>query len=192
MAPIETPRRRRGVIAACIHTVLHLVGLMVLAWLIVALGFGIYRMHHSQNTTEIHLVTLVRTTHDFLPHNSWIEYQRQQAKQSIGNFWILQKKRITGVEPLHPLTENVRFHALSSKAHHLGRLLNHITELIFCKMVFLLHAAPLFLLMIGLGGIDGLVQRDIRKFQAAQESALFFHAITQRFSFCFFLLCLRM
>jgi len=52
--------------------------------------------------------------------------------------------------------------------------------------VFLL-SMPLFLLLIGWVIVDGLVQRDIRKFQAARESTYLFHRIKMAWQSTFFI-----
>jgi integrating conjugative element membrane protein (TIGR03747 family) len=53
--------------------------------------------------------------------------------------------------------------------------------LIFCL------ALPLFVLILLVGVTDGLVQRDIRKFQSAGESSFKFHHIKGLFGFLFFI-----
>ena len=47
-------------------------------------------------------------------------------------------------------------------------------------------ALPLFLLSLILGLVDGLVQRDIRKFKGARESTLLFHKIKRSGAALFF------
>lgn len=59
--------------------------------------------------------------------------------------------------------------------------------IVVLRMWVLVTALPLFTLSLGLGFIDGLVQRDIRKFQGARESALLFHRIKYSGSTFFFL-----
>ena len=50
-----------------------------------------------------------------------------------------------------------------------------VSQLIYlrCQLFFL--SGPLLLSIAGLGLLDGLVQRDIRKYQSTRESSLFFH-----------------
>ena len=49
------------------------------------------------------------------------------------------------------------------------------------------HRIPLFSLSLSIGLVDGLVQRDIRKFQGARESTLLFHRIKRCGAAIFFL-----
>ena len=54
------------------------------------------------------------------------------------------------------------------------------------KLSIVLRWIPLLILSITLSLIDGLVQRDIRKFQGARESSFIFHRVKYLFSMCFY------
>jgi len=62
-----------------------------------------------------------------------------------------------------------------------------VTRIMLGRVMIFLLAIPLFLLCAMLGVVDGLVQRDIRKFQGARESTLFFHQMKSNLSFWFFI-----
>jgi len=55
----------------------------------------------------------------------------------------------------------------------------------FSRVRLFLESLPLMGLIIGIFLIDGLVQRDIRKFQCARESTYLFHRPKPILSFCF-------
>lgn len=59
------------------------------------------------------------------------------------------------------------------------KLLLLLTQVIFARTCWFVEGSLVIIGMIILGLIDGLVQRDIRKFQAARESTLFFHRAKQ-------------
>ena len=61
-----------------------------------------------------------------------------------------------------------------------------VNKLIYYRVVIYFKMLPLFMLALTVGFIDGLVQRDIRKFQGARESTFFFHRILLLFKFTFF------
>jgi len=56
----------------------------------------------------------------------------------------------------------------------------------FSKIRIFLESLPLISLIVGIFLIDGLVQRDIRKFQCARESTYLFHRPKPILSFCFY------
>jgi integrating conjugative element membrane protein (TIGR03747 family) len=57
----------------------------------------------------------------------------------------------------------------------------------FSKIRLFLESLPLMGLIIGIFLIDGLAQRDIRKFQCARESTYLFHRPKPILSFCFYI-----
>lgn len=56
-------------------------------------------------------------------------------------------------------------------------LLTGIMAVIVKRLWIFITALPLLMISLGLGLVDGLVQRDIRKFQGARETTLLFHRI---------------
>ena len=67
------------------------------------------------------------------------------------------------------------------------QLLLITTDIIVCRLEVLIKAFPLFGLSLMIFVTDGLVYRDIRKFQAGRESTLFFHRAKLLMSFCLFM-----
>jgi integrating conjugative element membrane protein (TIGR03747 family) len=61
-----------------------------------------------------------------------------------------------------------------------------VIEIQEIKLMLFLKSLPLMALVILLFVIDGLVQRDIRKFQCARESTYLFHRPKPILSFCFY------
>lgn len=59
--------------------------------------------------------------------------------------------------------------------HQIWQLVKTLTVLVVARSVCFLRGGFLFLALNALGFIDGLVQRDLRKFQAARESTFLFH-----------------
>jgi len=64
------------------------------------------------------------------------------------------------------------------------KLLLITTDIILCRVEIFVKALPLFGLTLMIFVTDGLVYRDIRKFQAGRESTLFFHRAKLLMSFC--------
>mgnify|MGYP001357083675 CR=1 FL=1 len=67
------------------------------------------------------------------------------------------------------------------------RLLLTVTDIIVCRLEIFIKAFPLFGLSLMIFLTDGLVYRDIRKFQAGRESTIFFHRAKLLMSFCLFI-----
>lgn len=67
------------------------------------------------------------------------------------------------------------------------RLLLIATDIIVCRLEIFIKSFPLFGLSLMIFATDGLVYRDIRKFQAGRESTLFFHRAKLLMSFCLFI-----
>ncbi len=61
-----------------------------------------------------------------------------------------------------------------------------VIDLESLKVKLFLNSLPLMALIISIFLIDGLVQRDIRKFQFARESTYLFHRSKLYLSFCFY------
>ena len=68
-----------------------------------------------------------------------------------------------------------------------GNLLLMTTEIDLSRLFIFLLAMPLLALCLFIGITDGLVKRDIRKFQGARESTFTFHRSKHLMQFCFFL-----
>jgi integrating conjugative element membrane protein (TIGR03747 family) len=65
-------------------------------------------------------------------------------------------------------------------------LLTGVVAVVIYRLWVFITALPLLALSLGLGLIDGLVQRDIRKFQGAGETALLFHRLKRGGAALFF------
>ena len=66
-------------------------------------------------------------------------------------------------------------------------LLTGIVAVVVNRLWIFITALPLLALSLGLGLIEGLVQRDIRKFQGARETTLLFHRIKRCGTALFFI-----
>lgn len=78
-------------------------------------------------------------------------------------------------------------HSCSFMKNQLIPLLSGTLAVILKRFWVLVTALPLLLLGLMIGLVDGLVQRDIRKFQGARESSLLFHTIRYSGTALFFL-----
>jgi hypothetical protein len=66
-------------------------------------------------------------------------------------------------------------------------LLSAVSEIQLARLFIFILALPLFIVSLVVLITDGLVKRDIRKFQGARESAFTFHRLKSCLGFCFFI-----
>jgi integrating conjugative element membrane protein (TIGR03747 family) len=78
-------------------------------------------------------------------------------------------------------------HTCSLMKNQILPLLSGALAVILKRFWVFVTALPLFFLSLMIGLVDGLVQRDIRKFQGARESSLLFHTIRYSGTALFFL-----
>lgn len=74
-----------------------------------------------------------------------------------------------------------------SIVHESLQLIVTIIEILVSRFILFLMALPLFVLVLLVCFTDGLVKRDIRKFQGARESTLIFHRAKRFLGLCFFI-----
>lgn len=95
-------------------------------------------------------------------------------------------KYATHSQETNPFTQGFS-QTCSVVKYQLLPLLSGCSAVIAMRLWVLMTALPLFLLSLSMGLVDGLVQRDIRKFQGARESTLLFHRIKRCGAVIFFL-----
>ena len=171
------PPRSRGLLAGVGRQIFLLFWLLGLAWLLLVVGFSGYQLGHTPEQTQVHLLRITQSVTPWLPPQehlpTWVtEIKTQWKTQEIQ----LPRVRFAMRSPLGSL----KLQAGIDQAHALGALVETITHLLWVKARMLYHLLPFFLVALTVGAVDGLVQRDIRKFQAAPDRALFFHAIKRR------------
>ena len=66
-------------------------------------------------------------------------------------------------------------------------LLLKTSEIVLTRLIQYELSLPLFVVVIGVLAIDGLVMRDIRRFQGARESTFIFHRAKRGLSVCIFI-----
>lgn len=186
--------RRRGVLGTVVLLLLNMILMSSLAWFLLMLGFGVYRMTSNRDTTYRPIaniiqsnVALIRSTSVLTQNNNEPLYWTQKLINQINLNRLLLQQKMHSVQRRCPQLTTALIHLRKLLQLELLPLIMGVTVLILTKDVILLCALPLFLLCIGIGLVDGLVQRDIRKFQGARESAFLFHAFKCSGSFWFFM-----
>jgi integrating conjugative element membrane protein (TIGR03747 family) len=187
--------KHRGVLGCLITLTINVLLCSVLAWFLLLMelsgislvqGFDMTKMKinnlvDSDNLGAIH--TAFITTYDgILQHltdskylvntKQFLQEQRQQA-----SVYLPSK---TSMNP-----------GIQNRAMEAGRqflfILKSTTLIVFMRLKVFLSALPLLGIAIILGFIDGLAQRDIRKFRGARESTFLFHRSKYTLPFMFFI-----
>jgi integrating conjugative element membrane protein (TIGR03747 family) len=193
--PAERPtRKRRGLVGLLTLMLTNVILMSVFAWFVLLIGFGIYRIHHSREQTVSMMQAVIQPNVNLLKTNAFGKSVYQKLQQVLKKMperspgadiaWLNQKWQLTQEQmpnlhhPLQQFWQKVN--------HEILPLFWGITGIVLTRLGILLLTLPLFLLCLGLGLVDGLVQRDIRKFQGARESTLLFHEFKRGSGFWFF------
>ena len=165
---------------------------MVAAWCFLSVeeGWRSYRQHHVESSLKrLDALLTVKTWIAFPAWVTHVEDFYDQARTAT-----LQKETAC-LKSFSTISQGFfQFQNTSSSAEHnpfakefiqtCSLMKNQILPLLSGTLAVILKrfwvfvtALPLFFLSLMIGLIDGLVQRDIRKFQGARESALLFHTI---------------
>jgi integrating conjugative element membrane protein (TIGR03747 family) len=198
-------RKQRGVIGTLIHLWVSVFWVALLAWFFLSIGFGLYQMSHGEKQAQGQLdailkanMTILKNENHFLIGNAYTAFEVGESSVLEGVLvkahalemwqWLEQKVHLS-----RELVQQNTSHLRDSISKNLARIFYPLltvlikAALIIGTRVFIFFLSlPLFLLFVGLGLVDGLVQRDVRKFQAARESTYLFHRIKRTWKRCFF------
>jgi len=204
-----TRRQRRGIISTGISLISYLILIVLMAWVGLLMVFSGYRVCQGAQATYQRIATMQMMNDQLLKRtpiygaNHADEILQLNEKQLLT--WITQNSLIPhsmAYMKQQQAAFSAHFH-LPAKQHknpfaRLGQKMKiffsegiaiawGVTRIMLGRVLIFLLAIPLFLLCAMLGVVDGLVQRDIRKFQGARESTLFFHQMKSNLSFWFFI-----
>lgn len=202
----------RGIIGTIRHWLVLDVLVVMLAWLFLVVGFGLYQIVRGMDQTNSHMNAIVQTTatvlakdQHFLVENGysafqagekellkvvlvqthalelwqWVGEKTQRLRQEVAPQTELQTPKASGIAAVF----QQHWHKVW---YSLGSLVLGVTVIVLMRGAVFVLALPVFLLMVGLGLVDGLVRRDVRKFQAARESTYLFHRLRNTGKPCFF------
>lgn len=170
----EKPRTSHaGFISLFIFTVLKILLMSALAWFVLLIWFmgKLFYSGEDQALNTAHAIASINL--QFMQNNP------------AALTHSLMKCFATIQTALNSLSSTLT-HWYSAGLAFCGQLLLAITEIQITRLFIFILALPLFILMLLVFITDGLVKRDIRKFQGARESTLIFHRIKGLSAFCFF------
>ncbi len=192
----KVSRRRRGIPGMLIALSFNTLLMGLLVWFLLLVSFGCYRLTHPAVDVYEHLKTIASPNVIFLQQSrlfhresqrwqGWIQGINGQI-QSSGESSLLSGK-IKEMKYKFPYLQKIIGNQWNKVKQETLPLITGVTAIVVTRILALCLSIPLFLLCVALGFVDGLVQRDIRRFQVARESALLFHELKRSSAFWFYL-----
>jgi integrating conjugative element membrane protein (TIGR03747 family) len=203
----STPAKKRqsSIVGTVIHLAISIILLNLLAWMLLSTGFGLYQLMQGEekasrqiNNIIVANQNLLKGGNHFLIGNAYNVFESEEkdlleavlVKTDLLDAWqganakIQEVKRLVEQKspPLNRVTTQTGEHVF----YPLCQVFMEVGIVTSMRLFIFILALPLFLLCVGLGCIDGLVQRDIRKFQGARESTYLFHRIKMTWKSLFF------
>lgn len=198
--PVRSPSGWLGVIMATVMTMFFA---SIAAGCFMGVIFGVRSIHQHSVDAQLRQIDMLLAAHSaWLPPPAWVNdiqdiyhHWRDSAAQHSGTCF----NGLSAISSSFP-----HFQGASTSIDHnpLARdfsqtcfamntqilpLLTGIVAVMVSRLWLFTIALPLLILSLGLGLIDGLVQRDIRKFQGARETTLLFHRIKRCGTAIFFI-----
>lgn len=196
-AASNRPKKRYTTLFSLIFTTVFKIFLLsLLAWFLLLIWFGVIAVQKGTYVAAHDLHLLLRS------HVEWIA-----SKHLPIGYDVLPKMALVEVH-IHDKIG----HALESASFLLQKINQHdlinaqtvltimtilveTTEVVLCRVFTFILSLPLWASILFVMIVDGLVQRDIRKFQAARESTFLFHRLkllTSKIFYSFFLIYMSM
>lgn len=177
----KSSRRQVGLTGAIVNLTINIFWMGLLVWFLLFVGFGCYRLVYPDTNLSHQLQTILKPNREFLQNRHWLK-NIGDSIQSTSLYEKLQevKHRL----PEIPWVAQSRWHSLKQE---MMPLIYGVTHMVITRFLAFCLVIPLFLLCLSLGFIDGIVQRDIRKFQVARESTLLFHVLKHHSVFWFYI-----
>lgn len=149
-----------GILSLFIFLVIKLMLCTLLAWIILTVWFA----------SEIVLKdkeTVIHDMHSIIDRNiNFITSSKSYSAKNLMKSYEDNRNTLYSIITGSNITEYINSILLFAL---------NTTEIIFLRLVIFILMLPIILVVMFVCAIDGLVKRDIRKFQGARESTLLFH-----------------
>ena len=201
----SSQKKQHGIVGWFVHFILSIFLMSFLAWFCMGTGFALYQLSQGEHKTQAHVnsiieadVNLLKNKNHFLVGNAYAAFESIEKKilyeyliethalDALASVKQNMKRGGDLIQKKSPRLKNTVINIWSHVFHPLFTIFLESVVILGMRFFIFLLALPLFILFVCLGCVDGLVQRDIRKFQAARESTYFFHRIKRTWTFCFF------
>jgi len=188
MKSLQQTERKVGIIGFCFWVSIKCIVWALLGWLlayVIAMAitvfypsFDVYAYFHLLTDSQLQYIAFIKTTGGLNEPQQWVVHYLQLLNNME---WF---KTWVSSEILPDLPENnlttypvLNYYLKVGSAYLLAalKLLRLSTELTVTRLCVLILFMPTFLLAFVLGLIEGLLQRDLRRFGGGRESALVYH-----------------
>lgn len=161
--------------SALFYLVFHMLLLVMAAWFLDLIIASILVFTMGWNFAYLLFQKSLISTSASLPIHLFNQDAIQVATQTAehGNAWY----------PFSMAADKVNY-AVGIVSKYLA-LITLVTNLIVLRAIYFVQGSAVLLFGVGLGLMEGLIQRDIRKYQGARESTLFFHRSKQLLNIAF-------
>lgn len=188
----KAPRRSPSILGMCLQGMVSLITVSLFSGLLLLMTFSAYCAYQGLFKTVKQMDAIVEVNIDLLMANE--RYRLFEITQ----VWMTQQLAKAGLGRAISHIENTA-NAIGQEVHlpdrgkttAIQRLQKTwqkisddfiaigwgVTVVLSTRLFILCLALPLLIVFLMIGLVDGLVQRDIRKFQNARESAYWFHRI---------------
>lgn len=198
----KSPLKPSGLWGSITTSLTTIFFILVAAWCFLSTIEGWRSLHQHRVEASLHRIDALLTVHSWVSPPTWIH--QIQAYYAHWRTSALQNETAC-LNDLSAISQGFfQFHGDASSPEHnpfaqkftqtcsvvknqILPLLSGTLAVIVKRFWVFIMALPLFLLSLILGFVDGLVQRDIRKFKGARESTLLFHKIKRSGAGLFFL-----
>ncbi len=192
----KTSRRRRSIPGMLIALIFNSVLMGLLVWFLLLIGFGCYRLAHPAQAVYENLKAITNPNVIFLQQSRLFHRENQRLQDWIQGIneqiqsnreTILLNGKIKEMKHQFPDLQKIIGNQWNKIKQEVLPLIAGVTTIVITRILALCLSIPLFFLCVALGFVDGLAQRDIRRFQVARESALLFHELKRSSAFWFYL-----
>jgi len=178
--------QQSGLFSLVFWFILKLISWTLLGWFCVLLTGGVLTLYLGHISglaylnqlldSQLYYLSLIQQT---LPFRGLLQLTVQTIQQIDHLLFI--KTHLINLFHLYPLSDFSNTHLKDFLASSIGiantylKVLIVSTELMSVRLLILLFSLVGFSFILLLGFVDGLVQRDVRKFSGGHESALLYH-----------------
>lgn len=173
-AATHSKPKSSGFLSYLIFLVFKIALLSLLAWVMLIIWFGVQWFLRGDNSALTQANSILQLNMNFIEDShTWLS--------SLVIHWVEVVHRV--LMNIAQAIDHVNFQPLQTSVK-LGLI---ISEIVTARLFIYILTMPLFGLIFMVFMTDGLVKRDIRKFQGARESTFTFHRLKLVMGFLFFI-----
>ena len=183
-----TAHQPTGLLGVALNAVTTTFFITAAAGCFLSLMLGIRSLQQHSTTAALKQIEIFLTIHSWIAPPHWVNtvlsfYRKSCAvalQQSNACFNDLTSLS-SNLPAFQPNNQNPFAHQFSQNCSEFKAqvlpLISGAAAVMVLRLWIFITALPLLLISLSIGLVDGLVQRNIRKYQGARESALLFHRI---------------